>query len=193
MINKAVFLDKDNTLIEDIPYNVNPALICLKTGVIEGLRLLQDKGYLLIIISNQSGVAKGYFSEEALFGVERRLQELLIEYHIKLSGFYYCPHHPDGCVHPYTIACECRKPSPGMLYKAAEEHHIDLAESWMVGDILNDIEAGNRAGCRSLLIDDGGETEWIKDNEYREPEQVFHNLADAAQYITTALPKRQSA
>ncbi|MCJ8208686.1 HAD family hydrolase [Mucilaginibacter sp. RS28] len=193
MTYKAVFLDKDNTLIDDIPYNVNPALITLKPGAIAGLRLLQDKGFKLIIISNQAGVAKGYFREEALADVERRICELLMEYGIHLTGFYYCPHHPEGSVADYAIACHCRKPLPGMLIEAAEKHHVDLSESWMVGDILNDVEAGNRAGCRTILIDNGGETEWIKDNEYREPEQVFNNLAYAAHYIATALPKKRSA
>src|ERR1700712_4783304 len=103
MMNKAVFIDKDGTLIKDLPYNVDPALICLEDFCIEGLQHIQKAGYLLIIVSNQSGVAKGYFKEEALIAVEERIRALLAEYQLHLDGFYYCPNHPDGVVKKYAI------------------------------------------------------------------------------------------
>ena len=180
---KAVFLDKDGTLIDDIPYNVNPDLITLKEGAADGLQKLKETGYKFIVVSNQSGVARGYFDEGELKKVENRLKELLGQYHVDLEAFYYCPHHPEGRIEKYSIECNCRKPAPGMLQKAAAEHRIDLKASWMLGDILNDVEAGNRAGCHSILIDNGGETEWIKDNPYREPEATFSNISFAADYI----------
>lgn len=182
MSNKAVFLDKDGTLIDDVPYNVNPGLITLSKNCIDGLKLLQDAGYLLVIISNQAGVAYGYFEESALTIVEDKLKELLAEFGIKLSGFYYCPHHPQGKIKAYTKKCDCRKPEPGMLIKAAEELNISLSASWMIGDILNDVEAGNRAGCRTILIDNGNETEWIM-NEYRTPGTKCRNINQAANYL----------
>src|SRR5579863_3143003 len=125
----------------------------------EAMRLLAVH-FRLIVISNQSGVAHGYFAESALTAVERRLRELLAAYDVQLAGFYYCPHHPQGQMAAYRIACDCRKPRPGMITRAAMENGIDLARSWMVGDILDDIEAGRAAGCGAVLIDNGGETEW---------------------------------
>lgn len=182
MRNKAIFLDKDGTLIPDIPYNVNPQLITLQADVIDGLKRLQNEGYLFIIISNQSGVARGYFEEQALEGVEQRLKELLSREGITLSGFYYCPHHADGTVEGYNIDCDCRKPQPGMLLQAANEYDIDLSASWMIGDILNDVEAGNRAGCRTVLINNGNETEWLEGN-YRIPSIISGSINQATDAI----------
>lgn len=183
MSAKAVFLDKDGTLVEDIPYNIDPDLIQLTEGALEGLRILQAEGYRLIVVTNQSGIARGYFEEPALGGVEKRLQELLQPADIPLTGFYYCPHHPDGTIPEYALNCSCRKPQPGLLQRAAREHDIDLASSWLVGDILNDIEAGKRAGCRAILIDNGNETEWEL-SPVRQPDFVVKNLYEAALTIT---------
>src|SRR5690348_5165797 len=107
---RAVFLDKDGTLIEDVPYNVDPGRIRLMPGAAEGLFLLHTAGYQLVVVSNQSGVARGLFRERALCAVERRLRDLLSDMEVPLAGFYYCPHHPEGTVARYSIECECRKP-----------------------------------------------------------------------------------
>jgi D-glycero-D-manno-heptose 1,7-bisphosphate phosphatase len=179
---QAVFLDKDGTLIEDVPYNVDPAQIRLEPGAIEGLRLLRDAGFRLIVVSNQPGVAHGLFAESALAGVETRLRELLTAGGVALDGFYHCPHHPKGSVADYARVCDCRKPQPGMLRRAANDHGIALAHSWMVGDILNDVEAGRRAGCRTVLIDNGHETEWLL-SDLRRPDYVAPDLAAAARII----------
>jgi len=182
-MNKAIFLDKDGTVIKDVPYNVDPDKIVLLPGTAAGLQQLQAAGYLLIMVTNQAGVARGYFTEADLPAVENKLKELLEPSNIKLDGFYYCPNHPEGHVAPYNISCGNRKPMPGMLLKAAADHQIDLKVSWMIGDILHDVEAGNRAGCHTLLIDNGGETEWIKNNDYRQPDYVCADLLEAAQYV----------
>jgi D,D-heptose 1,7-bisphosphate phosphatase len=160
MAIKAVFLDKDGTLVDDLPYNVEPRRITLASGAGPALRLLSRLDYRFYVISNQDGIAQGRFGEDAMDRVRDRISDLLFRENLSLDGFYFCPHHPDGTVTRYAVACECRKPLPGMLLKAAQEHDIDLAASWMVGDILHDVEAGNRAGCRTLLIDNGNETEW---------------------------------
>ncbi|MGY3211402.1 D-glycero-alpha-D-manno-heptose-1,7-bisphosphate 7-phosphatase [Mucilaginibacter sp. HD30] len=173
-MNKAIFIDKDGTLVPDIPYNVDPKKIILTSNTVGGLQRLKKEGYLLIVISNQSGVERGYFKEEALVNVEAKLQVLLAGYNLRLDGFYYCPH--------YAVKCDCRKPLPGMILKAAQEHNIDLNSSWMVGDILNDVEAGNRAGCKSILIDNGNETEWIGD-DFRTPTMTCKSINEAADYI----------
>ena len=184
-MNAAAFLDKDGTLIEDVPYNVNPALIRLTQGAAAGLARLHAAGYALIVISNQSGVALGRFTEGALAAVERRLRELLAEAGVPLAGFYYCPHHPGGVVPGYSMACTCRKPAPGLLHRAAEEHGIDLARSWFLGDILDDVEAGRRAGCRTVLIDNGNETEWVR-SPLRWPDVIAADLDEAARRIVGA-------
>ena len=185
MAVSAIFLDKDGTLVEDRPYNVDPALIQLQGGAVEGLRLLRRAGYRLIVISNQSGVARGYFPESALVAVERRLRELLAAAGIGLDGFYYCPHHPDGSVERYTRICRCRKPAPGLIEQAAADHDVDLASSWFVGDILDDVEAGRRAGCRTVLIDNGNETEW-RHGALRRPDLVAPDLAAAARWMVAS-------
>jgi histidinol-phosphate phosphatase family protein len=154
----AIFLDKDGTLIQDVPYNVDPAKIRLCTGVASGVRRLHEAGFALVVVTNQSGVARGYFDEAAIAPVEQRLRHLLP---VPIAGFYHCPHHPDGVVMEYAIRCRCRKPQPGMMLQAAMDLSLDLNRSWLIGDILNDVEAGQRAGCRTVLIDNGNETEWI--------------------------------
>lgn len=185
----AIFLDKDGTLIDDIPYNVDPAEIRLSNRAGEGLRVLSQLGYPLIVVTNQAGIARGFFKEEALGPVRQRLEELLARHGASMTGFYYCPHYPDAAVTEYTFACDCRKPLPGMLLKAAGEHGIDLARSWMIGDILNDVEAGHRAGCRSVLIDSGNETEWVLSPE-RDPEYIASDLHDAALWITSQVARK---
>jgi D-glycero-D-manno-heptose 1,7-bisphosphate phosphatase len=179
---RAVFLDKDGTLIENVPYNVDPALIRLAPGAAAGLTLLHRAGFALFVISNQSGVARGYFPESALAAVEARLRELLAAFGVPLAGFSYCPHHPQGTVEEFAMACDCRKPAPGMILRVAAEHAIDLSRSWMVGDILDDIQAGRAAGCRTILIDNGNETEWLLAPD-REPHDRVPDLAAAARLI----------
>jgi D-glycero-D-manno-heptose 1,7-bisphosphate phosphatase len=181
-MSKAIFLDKDGTLIEDVPYNVDPHQMRLLPGVAKGLQAFNAAGYKLIVVSNQSGVARGYFPETALRGVERRLRELLLpegEAGVALTGFYTCSHHPEAVLSQYRCDCTCRKPAPGLLLQAAAEHGIDLASSWMIGDILDDIEAGRRAGCRTVLIDNGNETVW-RLTEMRRPHLRVMDMAEAA-------------
>jgi D-glycero-D-manno-heptose 1,7-bisphosphate phosphatase len=181
-MNKAVFLDKDGTLIDDVPYNVNPALIHLGKGVAKSLKALKDQGYLLIVISNQSGVAHGYFAVNALQGVVDKIQMELMDENVQLDAIYFCPHHPEGSVEEYAIVCECRKPKPGMILQAARRFNIDLSKSWMIGDILHDVEAGNMAGCKTILIDNGNETEWEL-NVNRKPTVIVKNIEEAASIL----------
>ncbi len=181
MTQRAVFLDKDGTLVKDVPYNVDPEQIQLTVGVAH-LRQLHDCGYLLIVISNQSGVARGYFPETALVAVEQRSRQLLAQLQIPLTDFYYCPHHPEGTVVPYAITCNCRKPAPGLLYQAAQDYGIDLSRSWFIGDILHDVEAGRRAGCQTILINNGNETEWLFSPQ-RVPHYIATDLTDATRII----------
>jgi D-glycero-D-manno-heptose 1,7-bisphosphate phosphatase len=187
---KAIFLDKDGTLVDDIPYNVDPLRVTLCNGAGAALRLLARLDYRFFVVSNQDGLALGHFGEGALHGVRHRLNDLLFREQLSLDGFYFCPHHPEGKVKEYAVNCLCRKPMPGMLVQAAREHDIDLRASWMVGDILNDVEAGNRAGCRTVLIDSGNETEWRLGNN-RLPTRVVADIYAAAVVIAAEDGARQ--
>jgi D-glycero-D-manno-heptose 1,7-bisphosphate phosphatase len=180
--NKAIFIDKDGTLIPDVPYNVDPSKIRLVDGAAIGLRKLKELGYMLIVISNQSGVAHGYFPENALRIVEHKLQLELQSEGIQFDAMYFCPHHPAGIIDAFVKDCDCRKPKPGMLFNAAKDFQIDLSQSWMIGDILNDVEAGNKAGCSTILINNGNETEW-KISIDRLPTCVVSSIHEGLQYI----------
>lgn len=188
---KAVFIDKDGTLLENVPYNVDPGEIRLMSGALQAAHILHTCDYELIAISNQSGVAHGYFEECALDVVEHRIRELLAPINVPLAGFYYCPHHPEGEIAQYTKACDCRKLEPGLILRAAQERDINLAQSWFIGDILDDIEAGHRAGCRTVLIDNGNETEWVR-SPGRTPDWMVFDLVQAACAITSAKALKDS-
>ena len=181
----VVFFDKDGTLVKNVPYNVDPARIELMDGAIEALQSLQAAGFRIAIVTNQAGIARGYFDEQALAGVERRLRELMASGDIDLAAFAYCPHHPDGVVAGYAIACDCRKPRPGLIVQTAQQLVVDPGDCWMVGDTLDDVEAGARAGCRTVLLDGGHETESIGDGR-RRPDVVVSDLGWAARHIISA-------
>jgi histidinol-phosphate phosphatase family protein len=172
---RAVFIDKDGTLIHDVPYNVDPKNVQLTMRAGRALRRMKNAGYQLIVVSNQSGVARGLFEEKDLLPINRQIQTLLAPYGVKVDAFYYCPHGPDD-------GCKCRKPMPGMILRAARDNAVDPQISWMIGDILNDVEAGNRAGCRTIHVDNGNETEWIR-SDCRQPLYSVKDLAEAAEII----------
>ena len=181
----AVFLDKDGTLLDDVPYNVDPDKMRLAHGAADALALFARMDVPIVVISNQSGVALGKFDEAALRHVEHKLHELAAEAGARLSGVYWCPHHPQGTVARYARVCDCRKPAPGMIQRAAHELGIDLRRSSFVGDILDDIEAGHRAGCRAVLIDNGNETLWQR-GPLREPDAIAKDMREAARIIDRA-------
>lgn len=157
MQQRAVFLDRDGTLVHARHYPSRPEELQLYEGIGAGLRRLQERGWKLIVITNQAGIARGYFDEAALERMHAHLRAELAAQGVRITAFYHCPHHPEGVVPELARVCGCRKPAPGMLLRAAREHALDLARSWFVGDILDDVEAGNRAGCRSILVDLGTE------------------------------------
>lgn len=153
MKHKAVFLDRDNTLIEDPGYINHPNQVHLLSGAAAALVQLRRMGYLLIVVSNQSGVARGIVTEEGLEKIHHHLKKLLADEGAYLDAIYYCPYHPEGSIPKYRMESDLRKPAPGMLLKAAADLDIDLSRSWMVGDSYRDIAAGKRAGCKTILID----------------------------------------
>lgn len=181
----AVFIDKDGTLVEDLPGVADPARLALLPGAAEGLRRLHEAGRKLFVVSNQPGVARGRFRAEDLEAVSRRLEELAAAAGAWFTGFYYCPHDPDGRVADYAVACACRKPLPGLILRACRDHGLDARRAWMVGDILHDVEAGRRASCRTVLVDNGHETEWRR-SPWRTPHYTAPDLARAAELILGA-------
>lgn len=148
----AVFLDRDGTLTEPRHYPSSPADLVLAAGVGPALRRLRHQGWSLVLVTNQSGLARGLFSLRALDAMHRHLRTLLTAHGVHLDGIYVCPHHPDGTVDGLSFRCACRKPNAGLLVGAAGELGIDLASSWMVGDFASDVEAGRRAGCRTAWV-----------------------------------------
>lgn len=175
---KAIFLDKDGTLVKNVPYNVDPGKIEFSPGATLLLSSLKSS-FQFHIVTNQAGVALGLFSEKELIPVKKKLDHLFHEAGASLTDFHYCPHHPDGKVSLYKKNCRCRKPGSKLIEDAALRHQIDLRGSWMIGDILDDIECGKKAGCRTILIDNGNETEWLK-GEYRTPDFKVNDLEEAA-------------
>jgi D-glycero-D-manno-heptose 1,7-bisphosphate phosphatase len=180
---KAVFLGQDGTLLDAVP-GVEARRMSLCAGVGAALRLLARLGFHLFVVGEQSGIAFGRCSDSAMDVLAERMRALLRRERLHLDGFYYCPHHPDGSVAGYASDCHCRMPMPGLLLKAAHEHGIDLRASWMIGDLLHGVEAGNRAGCRTILLDQGKESEW-RLGPRRIPTRIAPDLYTAAVLIAS--------
>jgi len=176
-----VFLDRDGTLIEDISYLGDPSKVALLPGAVDSLARLASVGYALVVISNQAGVARGLISEADVRGVNARMAELLVAQGVQLDGIYYCPHHPK-----FTGACECRKPGTGMIDCASRDLGLDLASSWMVGDSLGDVEAGRKAGARSILVRTGSQSAAAEHAVTGSEVPVTDDLAAAADLILAA-------
>jgi len=143
----AVFLDRDGTLVRDPGYLHDPALVDLLPGVAPGLAALASAGWPLVVVSNQSGIARGRYGPDAFAAVQARIGELLAPHGVRFAGAYFCPHHPD-----ITGPCDCRKPGIALFQQAARELRLDLGKSWMVGDRLSDAEPALRLGGHGLLI-----------------------------------------
>jgi D,D-heptose 1,7-bisphosphate phosphatase len=151
----AVFCDRDGTLVEEVPYLHEPDRVALLPGVAAGLRALDRAGFALVVVTNQAGVARGYYDEAAVAAVHQRLAGLLAAEGVRLAGVWYCPHHPDGTVAAYARPCRCRKPQPGLLEAAAAALGLDLAACWLIGNHPGDVAAAVAAGVRPLFVASG--------------------------------------
>jgi len=190
MPQAAVFMDRDNTLIEDPGYLSDPDAIHLLPGVELALKSLKQAGYALIVVTNQSGVARGLLTEEALKAIHAELGRQLGEKGASVDAIYYCPYHPEGTVEGYAVDSALRKPKPGMLLQAAKEHLIDLASSWMIGDSARDIEAGQRAGCRTIrLLVPSHPAPGEEEADAVQADFTARNLVDAAKIILRESPR----
>lgn len=201
MRKPAVFIDRDGTLNEmvfdathgllDSPHR--PEDVRLRPGAADFLCSMREAGYFLCVATNQPGMAKGYMTQENLDAVNNRLAELLAAKGAKWDELRICPHHPGGvgvAKGALVRFCRCRKPAPGLLLEAAAQHEIELAASWMVGDGINDVQAGRAAGCRSVLVTSLKleQIERFLNMENAEPDAVVANLLEAAEYILNAPP-----
>jgi D-glycero-D-manno-heptose 1,7-bisphosphate phosphatase len=196
MPGKAIFLDRDDTITEDPGYVSSPEQLRLLPDAAKVLNEFRAMGYRLIVVSNQSGIARGMFTEETLTKIHERLKELLAEQGAYVDQIYYCPYHPEGTVLQYRKDSDLRKPNPGMLLTAAEEMDIDLSQSWMIGDTYADTTAGKRAGCRTILLTWPGKLRQPRPNE-PSPDFKASGLVEAATIVrrhstVAAAPKPQT-
>jgi D-glycero-D-manno-heptose 1,7-bisphosphate phosphatase len=183
MSNRAVFLDRDGTLVRHVDYLTDPEQLELLPGTAEALQSMRTHGFLLLVVTNQSAVARGFLTEAELVRIHDRLHELLAARKVHLDGIYSCPFHPDGAVHGYRRKSNLRKPRPGMLLLAAREREIDLAASWMIGDDDRDMEAGRAAGCRTIQLQGRGSRLVLKGSV--QPDFTAHDLMEAAEIIAS--------
>jgi len=182
MPNKAIFLDRDGTLVEDPGYINSPEQVKLLDGAAKALIELKAMGYKLVVATNQSGIARGIFTEKTLVEIHERLKQLLAENDAHLDNIYYCPYLPDGVIAKYRKDSDWRKPKPGMLLAAASEMDIDLAQSWIIGDSSRDIQAGKSAGCKTILIDNPVQGRLARHSDSN-PDHTAVNITEAVNVI----------
>ncbi len=185
-MGRAVFLDRDGTISEEVGYLSNVDRFRILPGVTRAIARLNRAGVKVVVITNQSGVARGYFSEDLLEEVHQRLRVELARDGAHLDGIYYCPHHPDGTIERYRRDCDCRKPGIGLLERAALEHNLDLPSSFVVGDKYLDVETGFRAGARSILVLTGYGNDLYSSQSRtwtRQPDYVASDLSEAVDWI----------
>lgn len=182
----AVFIDRDGTLTEEVGYVNHPSRLKLLPRSAGAVRRLNEAGIAAVMVTNQAGVARGYFSEDVMEAVHQRLVEQLKDAGAYLDGLYVCPHHPTEGAPPFRADCDCRKPKPGLILRAADDLDLDLGRSSMVGDKASDLVAAKRVGARSILVLSGyGLGEW----EYRRayfpvmPDHVAADLLDAVEWV----------
>jgi histidinol-phosphate phosphatase family protein len=166
---EAVFIDRDGTINRDVPYCSRPEDFELLPGVGQGIKLLRDSGFKIIVVTNQSGIARGYFTRETLERIHNRMKEDLATYQAVIDAIYYCPHHPDE-------GCACRKPNPKLILDAAQDLNLNLTQSYIIGDSDKDAQAGNQAGCRKGFV--------IDPNRPLDPDQgIFHSFLEAVHWL----------
>jgi len=186
MTRRAVFMDRDGTVSDEVGYVNHIDRYRMLPKSASAIKRLNDAGFLTFIITNQSGVARGLFDEALVRRVHERLSGWVREAGAHLDGIYFCPHHPTEGKSPSGQPCDCRKPKPGLLQRAAREHDVDLAASYMIGDTVLDIEAGQRAGATSILVLTGygkGDLEFRMKQRGLEPAYVAEDLTAAVEWI----------
>jgi D-glycero-D-manno-heptose 1,7-bisphosphate phosphatase len=187
--NFAVFVDRDGTIIVDVDYLSSPDQLQLIPRSAEAIRALNEMSIPVIVITNQSGIARGIFSEQELHAVHNTLDSILNTFGAKVDGYYYCPHHPHEGIAPYVIDCECRKPKSGMLKEAQNKFGLNLSQSFVIGDKCRDVQTGKSVGATSIQVATGyGNSEkklCVQDRNY-----FAADLFDAVEFIKNVLKER---
>lgn len=182
----AVFLDRDGTINEEVGYLDRLDKLRLLPGAAAAVRMINERGWKAVVITNQSGIARGFFDEDFVGQVHAEMARLLRKEGAALDGFYFCPHHPTEGIGKYRQVCLCRKPAPGLLRQAAVELDIDLTRSFMIGDMPKDVEAGKRAGAKGILVRTGyGVT--VEPGSLA-PDYIATDLLDAVRWILAGAP-----
>ena len=198
----AIFLDRDGTISDEVGYINHLSRLRVFPWSGEAIHKLNLTGWPVVVVTNQSGVERGYFTERLVRQVHKKISSELAAHDARIDAYYYCPHHPSGRVAAYRKDCQCRKPSPGMVMEATQEFHIDLPASYVVGDSYRDMQLGFNAGTRTILVMTGygrGEYEYHRSAWPRRPDHVAENLLEAAEIILSegsqvpAKPRRRSS
>ncbi len=190
-MKRAVFLDRDGTVNEEVGYLSNAADLRLIPGAGAAIKRLNDAGLLVVLVTNQSGIARGYFSEEQLLEIHERLKQMLQQDNARLDAIYYCPHHPTAGNSHLTKECDCRKPGTGLIDLASRDLHIDIGQSYVVGDKWSDVELGQRAGAHSILVRTGygSDEEGARPSHLKDPDFIAHTITEAAEWIIDHVKK----
>jgi|SRR6478735_3875847 len=189
MTRPAVFIDRDGTTSEQVGYVNHPSRFRVFPYSAEAIKTLNDNGWLAILVTNQAGVARGYFSEDVIVTVHQQLSQTLETDHAQLDAIYYCAHHPTVGEPPYRLDCDCRKPKAGLITRASVDFDIDLTKSWMIGDRYSDIELAHNAEIHSAFVLSGygrGEWEYQRSGWTLQPDLVCENLLEAVQSIVSS-------
>jgi len=182
----AVFLDRDGTINEQMGYINHPSRFVLLPGVGRAIKMLNENKYHVVVVTNQSGVARGYFPEALVLEIHKLMKDKLMEEGARVDGIYYCPHYPDAPMRQYSRACECRKPKPGLIQRALAELSIDMRGSWVIGDTCTDLEMAERVGLPGILVQTGyglGEQRYVLPRKALRPAYIASDLLDAVSHI----------
>jgi D-glycero-D-manno-heptose 1,7-bisphosphate phosphatase len=189
MKRPAVFIDRDGTISEEVGYVNHPSRFRVFPYSAQAIRTLNEFNWLAILVTNQAGVARGYFAEDVIGQVHEQLNKALETSKARLDAIYYCAHHPSVGEPPYRVDCDCRKPKPGLIQRAAADFEIDLEHSWMIGDRYSDTELAHNAGLKSAFVLSGygrGEWEYQRSEWKLQPDIVCENLLDAVRTIVNS-------
>jgi len=185
----AIFLDRDGTINEEVGYLDSMEKLQIIPAAFEAIRLINQSGMKAVVVSNQAGVAKGYFSEKFVREINGQIQSALLERGALIDRFYFCPHHPSEGNDPYRKICDCRKPEPGLLHQAAADLDIDLTRSYLIGDRLRDVETAHRAGAKGVLVMTGYGQDLMREagpdqaNKLNQPDYVAKDILEAVRWI----------
>ena len=188
MKKKAIFLDRDGTLNIDKNYLYKIEEFEFIPRVIDGLKILSDLGYIFIVVTNQAGIARGYYTEDDLEKLNNFMMEELLKEGIKIEKCYFCPHHNEKGIGEYKRECECRKPNPGMLLKGIEEFNVDISSSYMIGDKMSDVYAGINAKMKPILVESGKEiTNEIKNECKKSGVEIYSSIYEFALNLKSSI------